>query len=82
MMMCSYNQQSQKSSEEENREKWKETFLKEYLFFRVSFAKSSKRRKIFEFLFPQKRKKKDDARGDDDDDDADDDDIEKRFGRW
>ena len=53
----------------------------EDLFFRVSFAKSSKRRKIFEFLFPQKRKKKDDARGDDDDD-ADDDDIEKRFGRW
>ena len=58
----------------------KGNFSKEHLFFRVSFAKSSKRRKIFEFLFPQKRKKKDDARGDDDDDA--DDDIEKRFGRW
>lgn len=52
----------------------------EHLFFRVSFAKSSKRRKIFEFSFPQKRKKKDDARGDDDDD-ADDDIEKQRFGR-
>ena len=81
MMMCSYNQQSQKSSEEETREKWKETFQSTY-FLGFHLQKVFETKENFWISFPsaQKRKKKDDARGDDDDDDADDD-IEKRFGR-